>query len=91
MDRSDEIIAKLDVILGRLEGLKPIFEANDKRLAIIEDSVGAVARDAAQARHNTHVLNNKLQTHFVAINANLEVLAKHFSDIEIPVHDTEGA
>lgn len=69
MDRSEEIVQKLDEILLSVRGLKPIFESLDKRLAIVEDSLGAVARDSAQARFNTHALNNKLQSYISTLNS----------------------
>lgn len=75
---------KLDRILDFLESFQPIFESIDERFALLEDSAEVIARDVSQARHNTHEIANRMQRFIVTMNANLSILAKHFSDIDIP-------
>lgn len=85
MGKDEELHRKLDLILAKLEKFGPILEAIDLRFALQEDAAEVIARDVSQARHNTHELNNKLQKQFTLTTSSLQVLSRHFSEIDVPV------
>lgn len=54
--------------------LGAVFEALDRRLVIMENAIVVCAGDVSQARHNTHQINNLLQT----LVSNQELIFLHF-------------
>ena len=55
-----QILSELGEIKSKIMGLRQVFEANDKRLAALEQGLALVAEDAAQARDNTHKIQSKM-------------------------------
>lgn len=67
--------------------LGAVFEALDRRLVIMENAIVVCAGDVSQARHNTHQINNLLQT----LVSNQELIFTHFgiSPDALPRHPLE--